>query len=181
MLSIAVAGKKTAHADEDFVNSVFETLAGIFRCTKEQLIRDYCFHSTTSTCCRNSDGTLSIKAVTKVGLWDAVRAWFGKWEMSFRHSSVHVNPFTLHRVGEDPHVGQTCLTFGIHRLCEHARNVLYRQKQGGKLGHSNHFLVAPDEVPFIIMKESKERPGHVTLYVKGDTFCLSVAMVRKQQ
>ena len=145
MLSIAVAGKKTAHADEDFVNSVFETLAGIFRCTKEQLIRDYCFHSTTRTCCRNSDGTLSNKEVTKVGLRDAVRAWFGKWEMSFRRCTVHANPFTLHRVGEDPRVGQTCLAFGMHRLCEHARNVLYRQKQGGKLGHSNHFLVVRNQ------------------------------------
>jgi hypothetical protein len=159
MSSVAPPGK-TGHADEAFVNAVFFTLSELFECSVEDLITDYCFHNTTSTCCRSSDGTLSIQAVTTVGLADAVRAWFGKWEMSFRHSSVHANPFTLCRKTEDSRIGQTCLAFGVHRLSDLARDVLYRQPQGGKKGHSNHFLVAVDKVPFIFKKEDGK------LYVK---------------
>jgi len=136
---------KTGHADLAFVNAVFETLADIFKCTVEDLILDYCFHNNTSSCCRNSDGTLSIQAVTRVGLSEAVRAWFGKWEMSFTHSSVHANNFTLNRKTEDSRIAKTCLAFGVHRLSGLAE-VLYRQPQGGKKGHRNHFLVAVDDV-----------------------------------
>jgi hypothetical protein len=129
--SSAAPPGKTGHADEAFVIAVFETLAQIFECSVEDLITDYCFHNTTSTCCRNSDGTLSIQAVTRVGLSQAVRAWFGKWEMSFKHSSVHANSFTLDRKTEDSRLGKTCLAFGVHKLSGLAKEVLYRRRKKG--------------------------------------------------
>jgi len=169
-MSSALPPGKTGHLDEAFVKAIFVSLSGLFKCTEEQLMTDYCFHNVTSTVCRNKDGTFSIKAVTRVGLTEAVRAWFGKWSMSFGHSSVHANPFGLHRATEDPRISSTCLSFGIHRLCDLATDVLHRQSQGGKKAHTNNFLVATEEVPLIFLKEG-------THYVKGGTFCVSFAMV----
>ncbi len=84
--SAAVAGKKTGHADEEFVRNVCFTLAGVCECSEEDLSEDFCFHNITSSRCgRNEDGTLSIKAVTKVGVKDAMRAWFGAWNMAIGH------------------------------------------------------------------------------------------------
>jgi hypothetical protein len=82
-MSSALPPGKTGHLDEAFVNAIFVSLAGLFNCTAVQLMTDYCFHNVTSTVCRNQDGTFSSKAVTRVGLTEAVRAWFGKWSMSF--------------------------------------------------------------------------------------------------
>ena len=48
-------------------------------------MRDWCFHNMTSRCGFNEDGTLSIKAITKVGTQDAMRAWFGALHMAVAH------------------------------------------------------------------------------------------------
>jgi hypothetical protein len=57
----------------------------------------------------------------------------------------------------------------------HASDTLYRQKQGGKAGHSNHFVVAVKDVPFIIKKLDEK--GRMCLHAKGGTFCHSITMV----
>ncbi len=57
----------------------------------------------------------------------------------------------------------------------HASDTLYRQKQGGIAGHSNHFVVAVTDVPFIIKKLDEK--GRMCLYAKGGTFCHSITMV----
>jgi len=78
-------GQKTGHADLDFVREVIPTLMALFQCSEEDLLTEFVFHNARSTCGRRSDGSFCIHAVTKVGIQDAARAWFGACSMSLYH------------------------------------------------------------------------------------------------
>jgi len=57
----------------------------------------------------------------------------------------------------------------------YAKDILYRQAQGGRLNHSNHFVVAVEDVPFIFWKKNSK--GRNQLFVKGGTCCFQIALV----
>jgi hypothetical protein len=51
--------------------------------------------------------------------------------MTHRHSNVHANNFEMFDKTDVQAASCTVLSFGIHRLCEFATDLLYRKTQGG--------------------------------------------------
>ena len=53
------------------------TLLTFLHCTRAELDINFALHCKHGKCCTNSDGTLSLQPVTRVGMQDAWRSWFG--------------------------------------------------------------------------------------------------------
>jgi hypothetical protein len=68
---------------------------------------------------------------------------------------------------EDPRLFWTCLAFCVRRFSRLARDVLHRHAQDGRGGRTNKFLVAVDEVPFIIHKDNTDRRDLLHLCCDG--------------
>jgi hypothetical protein len=68
---------------------------------------------------------------------------------------------------EDPRPFWTCQAFVVHRFSRLVRDVLHRLAQGGRGGRVYKFLVAVDEVPFIIHKDDTDRRDLLHLCCDG--------------